>query len=857
MWPDLRAGHVELRRPTWRDAWPFVFVALLGVATLAVPPYGHAGLSLWLLLALVPVTLGMLAVLLARPDWVWPTVVTPLLTFAAIAMARDVGGGSASALGALVVVPLLWLAMTGTPRDLLLGALCTLGVFGLPILLLGAPDYPVADWRRAILWVAFALVIAPRIQAMMQEVTRSAAALAAEEARWHAVADHLPGTTVQVLDENLRVHQVAGAGRESHGWDATPGDDMSDLLEPERLAELEAMLTAAFAGRGESTELLAPVSGAEHEVTVTPLPDEGGTRRALVLLRDVSDERARERALVAATQRTERLIADAPHGVIVLDHAGRVTRVNNALRAILSADPQTLVGQHFSTLASPEDASLLSYLQEVLRVDGERLATADAVIRDARGEEVQVSLSGLVLHEQDGSDPLVLLNVVDISQRRKYENRLAHLADHDPLTGLVNRRRFDIELQRHLSHCRRYGATGALLLLDLDNFKQVNDTLGHNVGDQLIISTGELLTNGLRSTDIVARLGGDEFAILLPEVDQDAAELVAEGVVKRLRDYTATLDGTRRRVTASVGVVTFKAAEDHAFDVLALADMTMYDAKEAGRDRYAVLGEGSAFPPRTGARLQWQTKIEHALRTDAFVLLFQPIQDVRTGAIVAAEVLVRLVDGDELVSPSRFLYIAERAGLMPQLDSWVMHHSIAQLARLREIQPGFQLHVNLSGHSLGHAEVEDVIAQNLRAHDIQQGTLVLEVTETAAIADVGLAKEFAERVSGLGCRFALDDFGAGFGSFYYLKHLLFDYIKIDGEFVEAAPYSAIDRTIVQSVVGIARGLGKQTIAEFVSDPAVLAAVTAEGVDRVQGYLIGEPVPFEEFLATHLAAGPPA
>ena len=241
-----------------------------------------------------------------------------------------------------------------------------------------------------------------------------------------------------------------------------------------------------------------------------------------------------------------------------------------------------------------------------------------------------MALSSRLLR-RTGSDDLdiVLVNVVDVSERRRYQDRLAHLVDHDVLTGLANRRRFDTELQRHLERCRRYGHNGAVLLLDLDNFKQVNDTLGHNAGDELIVTIGGLLRRSVRDTDVVARLGGDEFAVLLTDGDQAGAQRVGRDVVERIREHAATLDGVRRRVTASVGAVTFQAASEHAADILALADMTMYDAKEAGRDRVAAPPGGRARgPPRFAARLQWQSRIEEALEHDRFELHLQPIMNL-------------------------------------------------------------------------------------------------------------------------------------------------------------------------------------------------------------------------------------
>ena len=458
-----------------------------------------------------------------------------------------------------------------------------------------------------------------------------------------------------------------------------------------------------------------------------------------------------------------------------------------------------------------------------------------------------MSLSSTVVGDAQMGE-IVMVNVVDISDRRRYLDRLAHLADHDVLTGLANRRRFESELDRHLDRCRRHGPTGALLLLDLDNFKQVNDTLGHNAGDQLLVTIAGLLRRSIRSTDVVARLGGDEFAILLTDCEQSDAARVAGLVVERIATHAATLDGVARRVTASVGAVTFRAAAEHAADVLALADMTMYDAKEAGRNQVVVLSEGDERGPRTAARLHWQSRIEAALAEDRFELHLQPIMDITSGRISSAEVLLRLRDEGELVPPSRFIYIAERVGLMPQVDAWVVDKSLELLARMRrDHDPSFEFEVNLSGHSIGNPDIEKAIVASLTTHGVDPSALILEITETAAVADVALARTFAERMTELGCAFALDDFGAGFGSFYYLKHLFFDYVKIDGEFVAHVHESAVDRTIMRSIVGIAHDLGKRTVAEFVSEPEILQVCRDEGVDFAQGYLIGKPVPFDQFV----------
>ncbi len=359
-----------------------------------------------------------------------------------------------------------------------------------------------------------------------------------------------------------------------------------------------------------------------------------------------------------------------------------------------------------------------------------------------------------------------------------------------------------------------------------------------------------LLRNRLRAVDVVARFGGDEFALLLPEEDREGAEVVARDVVALIREEVMLLGGDRPRgVTASVGVVLVQDDLLTPGELVSMADMVMYDAKDAGRDQFVVHDSSLFSVPRTGARIAWTERIHHALHDDRFVALAQPVLDLATGRVTGAELLIRLVDEDGgLVPPGHFLYIAERSDLIRDIDLLMAERAVGVLARLQAVDPGFCVEVNLSGHSVGSGRVGDGIEQLVRDGAVDPHGLVFEITETAAVADIQTARLFAERIQALGCRFALDDFGAGFGSFYYLKHLLFDYIKIDGEFVLGCADNPTDRLIVSSVVDIAHGLGKQTIAEYVADAEVMAAVRSLGVDLAQGFHIGRPQPVEDLLA---------
>ena len=390
---------------------------------------------------------------------------------------------------------------------------------------------------------------------------------------------------------------------------------------------------------------------------------------------------------------------------------------------------------------------------------------------------------------------------------------------------------------------------GALLALDLDHFKKINDLLGHSAGDQLIVSVADLLRSRLRETDVVARLGGDEFAILLPRADLAEAEEVAATVVDVVGQHTSVIDGTQHTgMGASVGVAMFEEGLTGE-EVLVNADLAMYDAKGAGRGRHALYATADHDAARTKARISWAQRIDMALDEERFVLFAQPIMDLRTGETSHHELLVRMVDEDgSLIPPATFLYIAEQLGLIGRLDTWVVTRAI-RLAASMQAEGGTRsrLEINLSGLSLGDERLLAAIDEQLSATGIDPSLLVFEVTETAAISNIHRARAFAERLRERGCQFALDDFGAGFASFYYLKHLPFDYLKIDGEFVASCLASPTDRLVIEAVVSVARGLGKETIAEFFEDAATMDFVKLLGVDFAQGYHVGRPAEAESLL----------
>ncbi|MCU1677830.1 MAG: hypothetical protein JWM93_2588 [Frankiales bacterium] len=442
----------------------------------------------------------------------------------------------------------------------------------------------------------------------------------------------------------------------------------------------------------------------------------------------------------------------------------------------------------------------------------------------------------------------------DVTERNEVHRRLQHLADHDALTGLLNRRRFEQEVEHHLTLCRRYGARGAVLLIDVDHFKYVNDTLGHSAGDELIIQIADALHSRLRESDLLARLGGDEFAVLLPQVDEAGAQLVARSLVEDLRGYArAHRDGPLRPVTASIGVAVVGAGRLSADELMTQADLAMYDAKEAGRDQHAVYRDedvhGAAEP--TGGirtRLRWLDMVQAALDEDRFVLHGQPIVDLATGRTHGHELLLRMLGDDEqLIPPNAFLPVAERFGLIPAVDRWVIDKAIGLAA-----DQGSRFSINLSAKSLSQPDLVTFIADHIGAAGVDPSVLTFEITETAAMTNIALARTFAEGLHDLGCRLSLDDFGAGFGTFSYLKHLPFDEVKIDGEFVSGCTHSSFDQMVIDAVVRMAAALGKTTVAEFTRDRETAELLRGAGVTYAQGFYLGRPgpLPADDAITVH-------
>ena len=465
------------------------------------------------------------------------------------------------------------------------------------------------------------------------------------------------------------------------------------------------------------------------------------------------------------------------------------------------------------------------------------------------GTTMAIEESAAPIHGPDRRVIGAALVFRDVTATRRMAQRISWAATHDPLTGLCNRREFEVRVESALLGVRQSGRSPVVCYLDLDQFKVVNDTCGHAAGDGLLRQLSSLLKLRLRPTDTLARLGGDEFGVLLDDCTMEAAQEIATRLLNTVRDFRYVWEGKAFTLSVSIGLVAVTAETGSRTEVFSAADTACYSAKEQGRNRICVYHSSDADMARRRSEMDWASRLTQALEEDRLRLYFQPYMALGLPGSKGQhiEILLRLIDEDgQLVPPGSFLPAAERYNLMPTIDRWVIRTVFARYRDL-VVSMGEPLTcaINLSGTTLNSEGLLDYIATQAQLHDLPRGVICFEVTETAAINNLHHATQFMRDVKVLGFHFALDDFGIGTSSFAYLKTLPVDYLKIDGSFVRNIAHDPVDRAMTETINRIGHLMGLQTVGEFAESSEVIDELRSMGVDFAQGYGVQRPRPLPE------------
>ncbi len=569
------------------------------------------------------------------------------------------------------------------------------------------------------------------------------------------------------------------------------------------------------------------------------------SNRTVVVLEDITERKKTEDEL----RKLSRGVEASTFSVIVTDLSGIIEYVNPNFTKVTGYSKEEVIGRNINLLRSglmPE--STFDNIWNTVRAGGVFKGEIQNRKKDGSIYWDRVSITGVTNSEGELSHCIAIQD--DVTNEYELSEQLSYQASHDSLTGLVNRREFEIRAEALLANSRNTTAEHALCYMDVDQFKVVNDTCGHHAGDEMLRQLSKALLDKVRKSDTLARLGGDEFGVLMEHCSPEQALRVADTLLQTIQDFHFSWEEHDFKVGISIGLVSITQDLPSLTELLKQADGACYIAKDMGRNRIHVYREDDEDMSRRHGEMQWVTRIYQALENNKFCLFAQSIEALNAEQHRHYELLIRMKGEDgNLIPPGAFLPAAERYNLIEKLDSWVIKEAFSLLAGnpvfLQEVS---FISINLSGQSLTQPGFSDFIVSQLKEYGIEAHKICFEITETTAISNLSTASSFISSLQELGCRFALDDFGCGLSSFGYLKNLSVDYLKIDGMFVKDIVTDPIDRAMVKSINEIGQVMGMRSIAEFVENDEIKHMLREIGVDYVQGYGIEKPRAFEEILA---------
>jgi len=632
------------------------------------------------------------------------------------------------------------------------------------------------------------------------------------------------------------------------------GRHLSDFVAAEYVELVQNNLRRRLLGESAAERYEIDLIGAQAQVTRVELSstviDSAGD--AALLLTAV--EMMPETGLVAGPSKPRAVVTLDSMGesVITVDADGRIDYINHSAEVLLSQRFDQAMGKSFSEVASLVDDTDRRMLEDPVR---KALATGGRVTMGRRAvlvpagggpeRSVEISVTPLRL---EGKEILGLVLVLhDTSELRGLTRQMTYQASHDALTGLVNRREFERRLQEAMDSAQTGNGGHALCFLDLDRFKSVNDTCGHTAGDNMLREVATLIKEAVRDSDTAGRIGGDEFALLLVGCPLEKARQIADNVVRSVNDYRFVWKDKIFNIGVSIGLVEIDRGGGSIEDIMNAADSACYVAKKHGGLHVHVYSAREEASARHSGEIHWLQKLQSALRDNKFELYYQPIVHARVGGLrgPAIEVFVRLEgeNGQPAAPPAEFIRAAERYRLMPHVDRWVVQTVLSALGRGgMKLPPGRSVAINIAGQTLGDSDFLEFVVECFDHTGANPGDICFEVTESSVVANLDHAHRFIEVLHGMGCEFALDDFGSGLSSFSTLRTLPMDYLKIDGSFIKNLAGDSVNQAMVAAMIDLSRSLNFRVVAEQVEDQLSLDTVTSMGIDFVQGFVVGRPQP---------------
>jgi diguanylate cyclase (GGDEF)-like protein/PAS domain S-box-containing protein len=642
------------------------------------------------------------------------------------------------------------------------------------------------------------------------------------------------------------------------------GRHLTEFVAPEYVELVESNLRRRLLGEAAAERFEVELIGAQAQVTRVELSstviDSAGDATLLLTALEMLPESGR--VAVPLKPRAVVTLDAMGESVITVDAEGRIDYVNHSAETLLSQRFDQVMGKSFSEVASLVDETDRRLLEDPVRkalTAGGRVSMGRRAVLVPAGSgaerSVEISVTPLRL---EGKEIMGLVLVMhDTSELRGLTRQMTYQASHDPLTGLVNRREFERRLQEAMDSAQTGNVGHALCFLDLDRFKTVNDTCGHTAGDNMLREVATLIKEAVRDSDTAGRLGGDEFALLLVGCPLDKARQIADDVVRSVNDYRFVWKDKIFNIGVSIGLVEIGRGGGALEDIMNAADSACYVAKKQGGLHVHVYSAREEATARHSGEIHWLQKLQSALRDNKFELYFQPIVHAQAGGLSgpALEVFVRLEgeNGQPSAPPAEFIRAAERYRLMPHVDRWVVQTVLSALGRGgMKLPPGRSVAINIAGQTLGDSDFLEFVVDCFDHTGANPADICFEVTETSVVANLDHAHRFLEVLHGMGCEFALDDFGSGLSSFSTLRTLPMDYLKIDGSFIKNLAGDSVNQAMVAAMIDLSRSLNFRVVAEQVEDQLSLDTVTNMGIDFVQGFVVGRPQPLSMVPISSLA-----